>query len=430
MSIESIYAMYRQHRMISTDSRTIPEGCLFFALKGESFDGNAFAMDALAKGAAFAVIDDARYAGDPRLILVDHVLSTLQQLAHHHRRQFTIPFIAICGSNGKTTTKELVHAVLAQRYKTIATRGNLNNHIGVPLTLLSIPDDTEMAVIEIGANHIGETAELCAIAAPDFGMITNNGKDHLEGFGSLEGVRQANGELYEWLRATDGWAFVNEQQPDLMEMAAGIRKTVYGAGAGCDVVVQPEPDQFLAAVNVYANETPLLIRSQLAGMYNTANMAAAIAIGLYFGVPAQQIQSAIENYAPGMNRSQLLERDGVRYVLDCYNANPSSMALSLESFSQTPGRPKMVILGDMLELGDYSLQEHKGIVDLVKSLSFDQVVLIGPWFGHWKHELECLHFDSAAAAASWFHQRDWNGWNILLKGSRGYKLETILVKPT
>jgi len=424
MRLEDIYTIYLQHPVISTDSRNIPEGCIFFALKGEHFNGNTFAAEALKKGAVYAVTDED-VSDDPRCIRVSNVLETLQELARHHRRQFTVPFIAICGSNGKTTTKELMQAVLSSHFKTIATKGNLNNHIGVPLTVLSIPHDIEMAVIEIGANHIGETAALCAVAEPGYGLVTNNGKDHLEGFGSIEGVRQANGELYEWLRSCEGTAFVNDRHSDLLEQSSGIQNRIlYGTGNESDYKINPEPHAMFATVRTYAPE--MIIQSQLAGNFNWENMAAAIAIGKYFGVPDEKIKSALENYSPGLNRSQVIRKDNTVYIVDCYNANPSSMQLAIESFAAMPGEKKGVILGDMLELGSHSREEHRNIIDLVKTKTFGRVVLVGPEFGEWKDLLPSVHFASSEQAREWFAQQDWDGWAVLLKGSRGYKLEKIL----
>jgi UDP-N-acetylmuramoyl-tripeptide--D-alanyl-D-alanine ligase len=355
---------------------------------------------------------------------VENVLQTLQQLAHHHRKQLNIPFIAVCGSNGKTTTKELMYAVLSAQFRTVATKGNLNNHIGVPLTLLAIPGDTEIAVIEIGANHIGETADLCRIAAPGYGLVTNNGKDHLEGFGSIEGVRRANGELYEWLRTSGGLAFVNDRHPDLLEQSAGLKRKTYGSDPSSDYVIEPVQDTLFAAVQTQDPE--LMIRSQLAGQFNWENMATAIAIGKYFDVPDEKIKSALENYSPGMNRSQVVNKDGATYIVDCYNANPSSMLLALESFAALPGETKAVVLGDMLELGEYSRDEHRQIIERVKEMAFGRVILVGPYFGELAGTLNSIAFENASVAREWFRTQDWSGWMILLKGSRGYRLETIL----
>jgi len=422
MDTTTLYEVYKKHPVICTDSRAIKAGCIFFALKGERFNGNTFALQALANGAAFAVIDDPEYRVDERIILVPDVLQALQQLAHHHRMQFKIPVIAVCGSNGKTTSKELLHAVLSTTYKTVSTPGNLNNHIGVPLTLLSIPDNTEMAIIEIGANHRFETYELCKIAAPNYGVVTNNGKDHLEGFGSIEGVRKANAELFEYLKKTGGTAFVNAGMPDLMEDSYQLKRYTYGDDPKADFVCSSQPQGVFAGLRLPDGTS---ITSQLAGTFNWINMALAAAIGHYFKVSKEKIIQALESYQPKLNRSQVIQHSGATIVMDAYNANPSSMELALRSFMQIPGK-KCVILGDMLEMGEHASAEHRNIVYLLKELSPDEIVLVGPEFGVWKHDIHCHHFETSNDAAAWFRQQDFTGWHILLKGSRGLKLEKVL----
>jgi len=422
MNTASLYEVYKKHPVICTDSRSIRAGSMFFALKGERFNGNAFALQALADGAAYAVIDEPEYRVDERTILVPDVLQALQQLAYHHRMQFRIPFIAVCGSNGKTTSKELLHAVLSTTYKTVSTPGNLNNHIGVPLTLLSIPADTEMAIIEMGANHRFETYELCKIAAPNYGVVTNNGKDHLEGFGSIEGVRKANAELFEYLKQTGGTAFVNAGMPDLMEDSYQLKRYIYGDDPKADFVCRSNSQGVFAGLTLLDGTT---ITSQLAGAFNWANMALAATIGHYFKVSKEKIIQALESYQPRLNRSQVMQYRGATVVMDAYNANPSSMELALRSFMQIPGK-KCVILGDMLEMGEHASAEHRNMVHLVKELSPDVVVLVGPEFGQWKHEIESRHFENSTDAAAWFRQQDFTGWYILLKGSRGLKLEKVL----
>ncbi len=422
MNTATLYEIYKKHPVICTDSRAIKAGCIFFALKGERFNGNTFALQALANGATYAVIDEPQYRVDERTILVADALQALQQLAHHHRMQFSIPFIAVCGSNGKTTSKELLHAVLSTTYKTFSTSGNLNNHIGVPLTLLGIPADTEMAIIEIGANHRFETYELCKISAPNYGVVTNNGKDHLEGFGSIEGVRKANAELFEYLEQTGGTAFVNVGMPDLMEDSAHLKRYVYGDDPKADFVCYSHPWGIFAGLRLPDGTT---ITSQLAGAFNWANMALAAAIGHYFNVSKEKIIQALESYQPKLNRSQLIQHRGATIVMDAYNANPSSMELALRSFMQLPGK-KCVILGDMLEMGKHASAEHRNMVLLVKELSPDEIVLVGPEFGQWKHEVQSRHFENSTDAAAWFRQQDFTGWYILLKGSRGLKLEKVL----
>lgn len=426
MTAEHIYEVFKKHRKISTDTRQIEPNSIFFALKGDKFDANQFAKDALDKGAAFAVIDDVKYQADGRFILVDDVLATLQALAKIHRAQLDIPFVAICGSNGKTTTKELLHAVLSEKYRTFATKGNLNNHIGVPLTILSIPVHTQMVVIEIGANHIQETADLCEIAMPDYGLVTNNGKDHLEGFGSVEGVRKANGELYEWLFKADGTAFVNVNFPDLMEDSKNVYRKTYGALAKADYKILPFQQGVYAGAAMNGGKINML--SQLAGDFNFENIASAIAVGLFFDVPSAKIKHAIENYEPSLNRSQIVEKDGVTYWVDCYNANPSSMKLALESFAKLDSKPKAVVLADMLELGEFSDTEHEEMIHLLKKLTFDKVILVGSIFGKFASQIDCVYFEKTKDAAQWFQAQDWSSYSILLKGSRGYKLEQLLAE--
>ncbi|MCX7743874.1 MAG: UDP-N-acetylmuramoyl-tripeptide--D-alanyl-D-alanine ligase [Flavobacteriales bacterium] len=422
MNTETLYEVYKKHPMVCTDSRSIQAGCIFFALKGERFNGNTFAAQALNEGASFAVIDEPECKVDERTILVPDALKALQQLAYYHRMQFNIPFIAVCGSNGKTTSKELMHAVLSTTYKTIATPGNFNNHIGVPLTLLSIPKGTEMAIIEIGANHLHETYALCKIAAPDFGVVTNNGKDHLEGFCSIEGVRKANAELYQYLYEIGGTAFVNASLADLMEDSASLKRIIYGDDPKADFICHSYPHGIFAGLQFPDGKVAI---SRLAGTFNWINMALAAAVGHYFQVSQENIIQALETYQPRLNRSQMLNYRGATIIMDAYNANPSSMELALRSFMQIPGK-KCVILGDMLELGEHAAAEHWAIVQLVKQLSPDEVVLVGTEFGQYKKEIQAHFFENSSDAAGWFKHQDFNGWHILLKGSRGLKLEKIL----
>lgn len=424
MNIEFLYTLFTEHPVISTDSRNTPNNCIFFALKGDNFNGNEFALKALESGAAYSIIDDENFAKSERCILVKNVLECLHELANFHRKKMQIPFIAVCGSNGKTTTKELLFAVLNKKYNTIATKGNLNNHIGVPLTLLSVTRETEMAIIEIGANHIGETEFLCEIAMPDYGIITNNGKDHLEGFGSIEGVRKANTELYKWLKKSNGLAFVNDTHPDLMEDSSYLKRKRYGINDTSDYQFIPHIDESFATLTVLPEG--IKIHSQLAGFYNWENIATAISIGKYFNVSIENIKEAISSYTPGMNRSQVLVKGNTTFIMDCYNANPSSMKLALESFNSTKSELKTIILGDMLELGKYSEEEHKTIVDLLSQLHFNQIVLVGKEFSKCTSPLNIIYFETTNQAKDWFKKQNWDGWTILLKGSRGYQLEKII----
>lgn len=424
MDIVALYTVFRHCGKISTDTRTVEQGMLFFALRGERFDGNRFAAQALEAGAAYAVVDDPSVVNGHRYILVEDTLSALQDLAAYHRRQLKCPVIAVCGSNGKTTTKELIHAVLSTRYKVFATRGNLNNHIGTPLSLLSVEPDTDIAVIEIGANHLGETAALCRMAAPDSGLITNNGKDHLEGYGSIENVRLANGELYTWLRENGGMAFLNTDEFDLVEMAEGLHVYTYGEGTENNVSGREVPGG--NTLTVACSRPAMQVRTQLFGSYNLGNVLAAIAVGKHFEVPVEKIAAAIEAYVPSSNRSRIIETGETTLVMDCYNANPASMEAALRSFAVSGEAPRMVILGDMLELGSYSSDEHYQMLNLAEELGFDRVVLVGPEFQHAGKEFPFENYRTAAEAAAHIRKEDLSGWQVLLKGSRGIALEKIV----
>lgn len=434
ISTEQLYDIYRQHPVVSTDTRQLPEGCMFFALKGDSFDGNQFAAQALDKGAAFAVIDDPARQVNDRCLLVPNVLEALQQLARHHRRQFDIPVIAIGGSNGKTTTKELVSTVLSSHYPCHFTKGNLNNHIGVPLTLLAMPPKTEVAVIEMGTNQPGDIAQLCQIALPTHGMITNIGKEHLEGFGSLAGVKKAEGELFEFLRHHHGCVFINLTEKYLKSMARQNRMKV---GYQFSDELVPENGiievQMLSAMPLVkaaflSDDGPRMeVQTKLFGKHNFNNVMTAIALGVYFKVPAHKIKSALENYTPTNNRSQMIEREGALILLDAYNANPSSMKPALESLAGMPAKRRVAIMGDMLELGHESLKEHQGILRFAARQRFDQVVLVGPEFGQTDFtKFGALHFPDNQAAKKWFDAQDFSETLILIKGSRGIRLEKLL----
>ncbi len=430
MRTADLYTRYLEHPHVCTDTRHIRQGDLFFALRGEHFDGNRFAAAALAAGASLAVVDDPAVAVSEQYFLVEDVLSQLQDMARHHRRHFDAPVIAITGSNGKTTTKELLFAVLAGRYEAYATRGNLNNHIGVPLTLLSIPLTAEVLVIEMGANHQGEIADLCRIAEPTHGLITNVGKAHLEGFGGIEGVKKGKGELYEWILRRSGVIFVNADEPHLTRMAAGHPHPIFYGSK--DV---PKDGIVVEAVRTHPTVTarfaepgcaPVEIDSYLAGQHNFANIMTAIALGQYFKVPVSTIKNAVENYLPGNQRSQLLTHQGNRFYLDTYNANPDSMRAALQSFAALPGEKKAVFLGDMLELGTDSDAAHREIAELALSLGFTTVVLVGPHFGAAARALHLPHFSDSAQLRSWFDEQDWKDYFIFLKGSRGMRMERVV----
>ena len=422
MNIEQLYQTYLQSRAVTTDSRAITPGCLFFAFKGEKFDGNAFAPQALEQGAALCIISDPQYRVDDRCIVVPDVLTTLQELAKHHRQHLTIPVIGITGTNGKTTTKELVHAVLSCRYRTHATTGNHNNHLGVPLTLLGIPANAEIAIIEMGANHPGEIASLCAIANPDYGLITNVGRAHLEGFGSFEGVISTKTELYRHLAAKQGTAFVNANNDILIRQAADchLATVTYGDSDTAQVrghLVGSDPYMkyyMEDGDNVYS------IQSQLLGNYNFDNAMAASAVGRYFRVDYWDIKEAIEQYIPSNNRSQYKETGHNVLILDCYNANPSSMGVALDNFEALKRENKVAMLGNMRELGTDSRAEHEKIVARLTARNDMKAVLVGAEFefAHQKASDRLLWFADVQAAVKYFEQNPLNGCTVLLKGSR------------
>ncbi len=427
MEINQLYNLYRASAGVATDTRKIQPNTLFFALKGENFNGNQFALQALDKGAAYAVIDEAAYATDNRCILVADVLKTLQDLAHYHRKQFDFPFIAIVGSNGKTTTKELIRAVLAKRYKVYATQGNLNNHIGVPLTLLSMPAGTEMAVIEMGANRIGDNAELCEIVAPTHGVATNVGYDHLEGFGSIEGVFRSQTELYQYLIRHKGVAVVNStdemlgnaakrrMQPDLIRW--------YGTAEDFAYLQLMELTPFM----VYKDQEQQTIKTNLLGAYNLPNMMVALAFGKLFDVPLPAIHQAIAAYEPTNNRSQLLYKNGMAVIADAYNANPSSMQAALENFESIKAGKKIAILGDMFEMGNESATQHRTMIDFAKTLHLTQVIFCGTAFFQVKTTDDSfLFFETKTELQHWLKNNPLQADYLLLKASRGIKLETLL----
>jgi UDP-N-acetylmuramoyl-tripeptide--D-alanyl-D-alanine ligase len=402
----------------------LKQGAIFFALKGPSFNGNAFANQALDSGASYAIIDEPEFFKNERTILVNNVLETLQQLALHHRKQFHIPFIAITGSNGKTTTKELIHAVLSTQFKTYTTEGNLNNHIGIPLTILRVKKDAEMAVIEMGANHQKEIASYCLYTAPTHGLITNCGKAHLEGFGGVEGVRKGKGELFDFLRENNGLVFVNHDDEYLPLMSSGIKASIgYGSKEGAVQGSILANDPFVE-VSIHHAQNSFEIKTNLVGSYNLPNILAAVAIGLHFGVPSEKIRHGIEQYAPSNSRSQLLKKGGNSIVLDAYNANPSSMKLAIENFAGMGGYNKVLFLGAMAELGDESLEEHQNILNLISKHSWQLVVLVGGDFQKLEHPY--IRFSNSDEAANWLTDHPLEGSHILVKGSRSSKMERIL----
>jgi UDP-N-acetylmuramoyl-tripeptide--D-alanyl-D-alanine ligase len=422
--IEELYSIYLKKRIISTDSRQIAPGSMFFALKGENFDGNKYATAAVEAGAAYAVIDDETYSGKQTL-LVNDVLQSLQLLALLHRRKFDIPVIAITGSNGKTTTKELVTAVLSQQYSVTATKGNLNNHIGVPLTLLGITDQTQIAIIEMGANHQQEIEQLCRIAEPTHGLITNIGKAHLGGFGGFEGVIKAKNELYTWLRASGGNVFVNADNPLLMELTTGMNRILYGMRESIHTQGKAKENKTNLMLEWKSGDGNISITTNLVGNYNFENAMAAICLGTFFNVAAGGIKLALSTYAPSNSRSQALKTQNNSVILDAYNANPTSMKVAIENFRHIKARHKMVILGDMLELGDESPAEHLFIVDFVSKSGFDKAIFVGPDFKQVAEKaFPC--FLNSEDARKWILTLEIKDYMILVKGSRGIKMEKVL----
>lgn len=418
MEIQELYQLFLAHPIIDTDTRTIRKNSIFFALKGGKFDGNQFAEEALKKGASFAIVDENLYPTNPNIILVDDVLKTLQDLANYHRNQLNTPIISLTGSNGKTTTKELINAVLSTKFNTIATKGNLNNHIGVPLTLLSITKDTEIAIVEMGANHQKEIEFLCSIAEPNFGYITNFGKAHLEGFGGVEGVIKGKSELYDYLRATNGLAFVNFDDEIQFSKSIGMKTVSFDLNADFIDFIEANP---FVKIRFNGHE----IKSQLIGKYNINNIAAAITIGVFFKVPEKDIKKAIETYVPTNNRSQLINLGTNTIFMDAYNANPSSMKVALENFNQVEGNSKIVILGDMFELGETSLQEHQAIADLTQQLNFSQVYLIGSHFSS-TTSTKAYRYKDLEQFKKEVNFSSIKNTTILIKGSRGMALERVL----
>jgi UDP-N-acetylmuramoyl-tripeptide--D-alanyl-D-alanine ligase len=424
MQIEELYKIYQQFPSVQTDTRKLKDGDIFFALKGDNFNGNAFAQQAINTGAAYAVIDEAAYKISGKTFLVDDVLTALQQLAKYHREQFTIPFIAITGSNGKTTTKELVHAVLSSSFITYATEGNLNNHIGIPLTILKIKMDAEIAIIEMGANHQKEIEGYCEYTQPTHGIITNCGKAHLEGFGGIEGVRKGKGELFDHLRSNNGTTFVMWDYDYLQDMSKGISSILKYGTTNADIegtVIKSEP--FLEVAITKGVDTGI-ITTQLVGDYNLPNVLVAVAAGKYFNVPATSIKEAIENYSPSNSRSQLIENGSNKIILDAYNANPSSMKLAIENFSRLQADNKVLMLGGMAELGEESLNEHKAIVEVIRQSNWKDVVLVGGDFLKFQHPY--TSFTNATEAKEWLQQQHFENTHLLIKGSRSMQMEKAL----
>ena len=423
MEIAELYKCFMECGKVTTDSRNCPEGSMFIALKGETFNGNAFAAQALKQGCRYAVIDESEYAGEGT-ILVDNCLQALQQLANYHRRQLKTPVIGITGTNGKTTTKELISTVLSRKFNTLYTEGNFNNHIGVPLTLLRLTKEHEMAVVEMGANHPGEIKTLVHIAEPDYGIITNVGKAHLQGFGSFEGVIRTKGELYDFLRAKGGATiFIQNENPYLNGIAEGLTCVRYGQTAGLYVSGELISCSPFLSFRWTAEGVSHEVNTHLIGSYNLDNMLAAAAIGRYFGVSDDDISSALASYLPHNNRSQLKETADNKLIVDAYNANPTSMMAALKNFRQIEAPHKMVILGDMTELGEASREEHQKVVDYLKECGFDRVVLVGPEFAAATHSYQTFQHVDEVLADIRIHKPQ--GYYILIKGSNSMKLSQL-----
>ncbi|CAL2102151.1 UDP-N-acetylmuramoyl-tripeptide--D-alanyl-D-alanine ligase [Tenacibaculum sp. 190130A14a] len=414
MNIEGLYELFKKSCLVDTDTRNIRKGSIFFALKGANFNGNKFAEEALNKGASYAVVDEEEYKRKGNIILVEDVLTSLQKLANYHRRQLKCPIIALTGSNGKTTTKELINVVLSKKYKVNATKGNLNNHIGVPLTLLSMTEDTEVGVVEMGANHHKEIALLSGIAEPDFGYITNFGKAHLEGFGSVEGVIEAKSELYDFLIVNDKKVFVNPSDKIQMQKTEKAKRILFSS----DIRFE-EVNPF-----VKLSYNTVQIQSNLIGKYNYNNIAVAITIGVQFDVAMDDIKEAIESYAPDNNRSQIIKKNSNKIILDAYNANPTSVQAAIENFKLLKDSFKVVILGDMFELGENSHKEHQYIVDLMDACEFDESIVVGAnFYDTTTNSQQFINFESLKEKLL---TKKYTNATILVKGSRGMALERVL----
>ena len=424
MSIIDLYDLFIHNPQITTDSRNCPKGSIFFALKGDKFDGNQYAGKALASGCVYAVIDNPDYYIGKRTILVDNVLKTLQQLAHHHRKVLGLPIIGITGTNGKTTTKELLAAVLSTKFNLLYTEGNFNNHIGVPLTLLRLTHDHEMAVIEMGASHPGDIKELVDIVHPNYGIITNVGRAHLEGFGSFEGVIRTKGELYDYIRRSKGKIFIKKENEYLQSIAKGIEQITYGNGDDAFASGQVVSCDPFLVFNWKQQGKLHTVETHMIGSYNLDNVLAAVAVGRFFKIPAERISRAIAAYEPTNNRSQFKKTDNNELIIDAYNANPSSMKVALDNFITMPVQPKAIILGDMRELGPTSDELHAEVVEQIKKGQFDKVFLCGEHFS--KVGKEFSPFATTEAMTEELRRQSLKGYHILIKGSHSMGLEKLV----
>ena len=430
ISVEILYNIFLQHPSVTTDTRKINQGDIFFALKGPNFNANDFALQAIKEGAAYAVIDDATLPPHNQLLFCNNVLTMLQNLASFHRNKFSIPVIAITGSNGKTTTKELVHTVLSTKCKTSTTQGNLNNHIGIPLTLLRVSPDAEMVVVEMGANHQKEIEGYCAYARPTHGIITNCGKAHLEGFGGEAGVKKGKGELFDFLKKNDSPAFNCNDYDYFLSMVEerNMNQVIwYGTSKNASImghVLSAAP--FLQVEITDGFDIPFIIETQLVGDYNLYNILAAVTVGQYFGVSSREIQKAISGYFPDNSRSQLIKVDGNTIILDAYNANPSSMTAAINNFAHLQADKKILMLGAMAELGEESLEEHNLIIAQIDQYKWEKVILVGGDFGKVIHKYS--YYESTSEAANWWKAQKMEGITLLLKGSRSMAMEKVLAK--
>ena len=423
MSIIDLYDLFIHNPQITTDSRNCPKGSIFFALKGDKFDGNQYAGKALASGCVYAVIDNPDYYIGERTILVDNVLKTLQQLAHHHRKVLGLPIIGITGTNGKTTTKELLAAVLSTKFNLLYTEGNFNNHIGVPLTLLRLTHDHEMAVIEMGASHPGDIKELVDIVHPNYGIITNVGRAHLEGFSSFEGVIRTKGELYDYIRRSKGKIFIKKENEYLQSIAKGIEQITYGNGDDAFASGQVVSCDPFLVFNWKQQGKLHTVETHMIGSYNLDNVLAAVAVGRFFKIPAERISRAIAAYEPTNNRSQFKKTENNELIIDAYNANPSSMKVALDNFITMPVQPKAIILGDMRELGPTSDELHAEVVEQIKKGQFDKVFLCGEHFS--KVGKEFSPFATTEAMTEELRRQPLKGYHILIKGSHSMGLEKL-----
>lgn len=429
MTIAKLYSLFlAQGQKITTDTRKISKGQIFFALKGDNFDGNKFALEAIKNGARYAIVDDPKLENKENVILVDDVLSTLQQLALHHRRVLNIPILAITGSNGKTTTKELIKEVLSLKFKVAYTKGNLNNHIGIPLTLLDIKPYEDIAIVEMGANHVGEIESYCQYVEPNYGLITNIGKAHIEGFGGIEGVIKGKTELYNYILRTNGILFVNKEDPILCERSEETKRIFYSLTSESEYIgkIDTKSSSEFLTMNVQDHSIELTINTNLAGDYNATNVMSAYCIGRFFDISPGDIKTAIERYTPTNSRSQIIHKNGLTIILDAYNANPSSMEEALKNLAKY-SKKKVALLGAMKEMGESSDSEHSNILKLALSLDIERIVAIGIEYRNQIPSSDrILYFETTQEAKNWYVNQSWSNEIILFKGSRGMALEKIL----